>query len=84
MVKKMGQNPFEQKHKIDQLFKQRECLPKALSKIARCLKISRIILSYPLADCFEFRACLAGRCLFMQPKYKQILNKAQQRVRKNN
>ena len=55
MVKKMGQNPFEQKHKIDQLFKQRECLPKALPKIARCLKISRIILSYP----FEFRACLA-------------------------
>ena len=35
MVKKMGQNPFEQKHKIDQLFKQRECLPKALPKIAR-------------------------------------------------
>ena len=48
MVKKMGQNPFEQKHKIDQLFKQRECLPKALPKIARCLKISRIILSYTL------------------------------------
>ena len=63
MVKKMGQNPFEQKHKIDQLFKQRECLPKALPKIARCLKISRIILSYPLADCFEFRACLASRYL---------------------
>ena len=61
MVKKMGQNPFEQKHKIDQLFKQRECLPKALPKIARCLKISRIILSYPLADCLEFRACLAGQ-----------------------
>ena len=25
----MGQNPFEQKHQIDQLFKQRECQPKS-------------------------------------------------------
>ena len=32
-----------------------------LCKAARpnLLKISRIILSYPLVDCFEFRACLA-------------------------
>ena len=29
-------------------------------------KISQIIVSYPLADCFEFRACLAGRCLCSQ------------------
>ena len=30
------------------------------------LQISRIILSYPLADCFEFRACFARRCLWCQ------------------
>ena len=30
------------------------------------LKISRIILSYPLVDCFEFNACLASRCLCSQ------------------
>ena len=30
------------------------------------LKISWIILSYPLADCFEFRACLPGRRLCSQ------------------
>ena len=29
-----------------------------------------IILSYPLADYFEFRACLAGRCLCSQNIYK--------------
>ena len=30
------------------------------------IKISRIILSYPLADSFEFRVCLAGICLCSQ------------------
>ena len=32
-------------------------------KLQDHLKISRIILSYPLADYFKLRACLAGRCL---------------------
>ena len=36
------------------------------SKVANLLKICPIILWYPLADCFEFRACLAGRCLCSQ------------------
>ena len=46
------------------------------AKVARTdlHKISRIILSYPLAECFEFRACLAGRCLCSQ-NIKKYLNK---------
>ena len=39
------------------------------------LKISRMILSYPLADCIECRACLAhmlGRQMSVQPKHIQI------------
>ena len=35
-------------------------------KLPDLLKISQIICSYPLADCSEFRACLAGRCLCSQ------------------
>ena len=27
------------------------------------LKIPCIILLYPFADCFKFKACFAGRCL---------------------
>ena len=37
-------------------------------------QISQIILSYPLADCFEFQACLAGRCLCSQ-NINKYLNK---------
>ena len=36
------------------------------------LKISWIFLSYPLVDCFEFRACLLGRCFSSQNIKKQI------------
>ena len=39
---------------------------KTPTKMPDLLKISRIILSYPLADCFGFRSCLAGRCLCRQ------------------
>ena len=39
------------------------------------LKISGIIFSYHLADGFEFRACLADRCLCSQNIYK-YLNKS--------
>ena len=37
-------------------------------------KCSGIILSYPLVDCFEFRTCLAGRCLCSQ-KINKYSNK---------
>ena len=33
------------------------------NKVARHLKISQIIVSCPLADCFEFRTCMADRYL---------------------
>ena len=44
-------------------------------KLPDLLKISQIILSCPLADCFEFRAFLARRCLCSQniSKYQKIL-----------
>ena len=50
-------------------------------KLPDLLKISQIILSCPLADCFEFRAFLARRCLCSQnrSKYQKSLPK----VRKN-
>ena len=35
-------------------------------KLPDLLKISQIILSYPLADCIEFSACLAGGCMCSQ------------------
>ena len=35
-------------------------------KLPDLLKISPNILSYPLADCCEFRACMAVRCLCSQ------------------
>ena len=43
---------------------------KNVSSFLKFLNISRIILSYPLADCFEFYAFLAHR---PQAKHKQIL-----------
>ena len=53
-------------------------------KVARSLlRISWIILSYPLADCFEFRAYMAGICLCHQ-NINKYLNMPAKRLRKNN
>ena len=47
------------------------------------LKISQIILSYPLADYFEFRACLADRCLCSQNINKYSNKHANECIQKN-
>ena len=47
------------------------------------LKFSWIISSYPLADLFEFRACLIVGCLFSQ-NINNIFKQACQREQKNN
>ena len=46
------------------------------------LKISQFILSYPLADCFEFRTSLACRCLCSQniSKYSNKPSKGYERI----
>ena len=55
-----------------------------LTKVVRSsFKIYQIILSYPLVDCFQFRACLASRCLRSQNIYKYS-NKPVKGVQKNN
>ena len=43
-----------------------EDIPQLRTKKQGLLTISQIILSYPLADSFEFRACFASRCLCSQ------------------
>ena len=46
------------------------------------LKISGSILPYPLAECFEFSACLAGRCFSSQNinKYSNNPTKGQKSI----